>query len=274
MLRPRLIPCLLLEDGDLIKTVNFRRSKYIGDPLNAVRIFNEKEVDELTVLDINATMNGREPDYDLIANLAAECRMPFCYGGGIKTVDQIERLISLGVEKVAVSAAAVADPELVTRGAETVGAQSIVVVLDVSKSRSGKYEVMTHRGTQATGLDPVGFAQRMQDLGAGEIVINAIDRDGKMKGYDIDLVGRIRKVVNIPTTFLGGAGSLEHVAELIRAFGVIGAAAGSLFVFKGVYRAVLINYPSGAEKTALLERALAGQTAIGACQDPLAAGRR
>lgn len=255
MLRPRIIPCLLLENGDLIKTVAFKRSKYIGDPLNAVRIYNEKEVDELIVLDINASMDGRKPGFDLIASLAAECRMPLCYGGGITTVEEVERLISLGVEKVAMSTAALADPALVGRAAETVGRQSIVVVLDVLQGRRG-WEVMTRRGARGTGLDPVTAARRMQEAGAGEIVINSIDRDGKMGGYDLTLATEIRKAVTVPTTFLGGAGSLAHIGELISAVGVVGAAAGSLFVFKGVYRAVLINYPSQAEKDDLLARTL------------------
>lgn len=251
MLRPRLIPCLLLENGDLIKTVNFKRSKYIGDPINAVRIFNEKEVDELIVLDINASVDGRKPDFGLIANLAAECRMPFCYGGGITSTAEVERLISLGVEKVALSSAAIADPTLVTRAAEIVGRQSIAVVLDVAQ-RGRTCEVMTHRGTRATGVDAVGMARRMQDAGAGEIIVNSIDRDGKMTGYDIQLARQVRSAVSVPTTFLGGAGSLQHIGELVAGVGVVGAAAGSLFVFKGVYRAVLINYPSQADKEAAL----------------------
>jgi cyclase len=251
VLRPRIIPCLLLENGDLIKTVNFKRSKYIGDPLNAVRIFNEKEVDELIVLDINASVDGRKPDFDLISSLAAECRMPFCYGGGITSPAEVERLISLGVEKVAMSSAALADPDLVTRAAEMVGQQSIVVVLDVAE-RGRSYEVMTNRGTRATGLDAIAAARWMQEAGAGEIVVNSIDRDGKMAGYDLSLATEVRQAVTVPTTFLGGAGSLAHVGELVSSVGVVGAAAGSLFVFKGVYRAVLINYPSEAEKDAIL----------------------
>lgn len=258
MLRPRIIPCLLLENGDLIKTVGFKRDKYIGDPLNAVRIFNEKGVDELTVLDIGATADGREPSYDLIASLAAECRMPFCYGGGITRLDQIERLIGLGVEKVAMSAAAIANPGLIADGVRTVGGQSIVVVLDVIKSGKG-YEVVTHRASRRTGQEAVALARRMQELGAGEIVVNAVDRDGRMQGYDMQLVARVRAAVNIPTTFLGGAGTLEHVADVIRAHGAVGIAAGSLFVFKGVYRAVLINYPSQDAKDALVQKALAGR---------------
>ncbi|HPX82068.1 MAG TPA: AglZ/HisF2 family acetamidino modification protein [Syntrophales bacterium] len=253
MLRPRLIPCLLVQNGGLVKTVQFADPKYVGDPINAVRIFNEKEVDELIVLDIDATAQGREPDYNRIRNLAAECRMPLCYGGGVKTVEQVERIISLGVEKVALSVAAVADPTLVARAAEVVGSQSVVAVLDVKKSGwRGKYEVFTHNATNKSGRDPVEFAREMAAQGAGEIVVNSIDRDGTMKGYDFDLIREVRDVVRLPLTVLGGAGSLKDIESLIKTFGIIGAAAGSLFVFKGVYRAVLINYPSRAEKDALI----------------------
>ena len=254
MLRPRIIPCLLVRNGGLVKTVRFAAPKYVGDPLNAVRIFNEKEVDEITVLDIDATAHGREPNYALIRDLAVECRMPLCYGGGVTTAEQFEKIVALGVEKVAVSAAAVADPALLQRASERVGRQSIVVVLDVRKSGS-RYELCTHNGSRSTGLDPAAFAARAEQLGAGEIVVNSIDRDGAMKGYDVELLTRVRDAMTLPLTALGGAGSLKDVAELIARFGIVGAAAGSLFVFKGVYRAVLINYPNRAEKDALIATA-------------------
>ncbi len=256
MLRPRIIPCLLVHKGGLVKTVGFDKPKYVGDPLNAVRIFNEKEVDELMVVDIDATRHGREPDYRLIANLASECRMPLSYGGGVRTVEQFERLVSLGVEKVSASAAAVADLGLVSAAAERVGGQSVVVVIDVRKKGKG-FEVFTHNGSKATGLDAVEFARRAEAAGAGEIVINSIDRDGQMKGYDLDLVRAVRGAVTRPLTVLGGAGTLADMASLVKEFGIIGAAAGSLFVFKGVYRAVLINYPARADKDQLVASAAA-----------------
>jgi cyclase len=255
MLRPRIIPCLLLEDGDLIKTVRFKRDKYIGDPINAVRIYNEKEVDELVVLDIGATVGGRQPDFELIEKLAAECRMPFCYGGGISTEEHFERLVSLGVEKVALSSAALADTSLVTRAAQKVGSQSVVVVLDVARRGLG-YEVVTRRATMNSGLIPTEAARMMQDAGAGEIVINSVDLDGTMIGYDMALAGEIANAVTVPTTFMGGAGSLADIAGLIEAHGAVGAGAGSLFVLKGIYRAVLINYPSPEEKEGLFSRHL------------------
>lgn len=255
MLRPRLIPCLLVHNGGLVKTVNFGNPKYVGDPINAVRIYNEKEVDELLVIDIDATVNGAEPDYRLISHLASECRMPLCYGGGVHTVAQIEKIISLGVEKVAVSSAAVDNPKLISVAASRVGSQSVVVGIDVKKTGlSRRYEVVTHNGSCRTGLNPVELARQMAELGAGEILINSVDRDGEMKGYDLNLIEHVRQSVDIPLTVLGGAGSLDDLKELINRYGIIGAAAGSLFVFKGKYRAVLINYPNNAEKEALIKK--------------------
>jgi cyclase len=255
MLRPRVIPVLLVHKGGLYKTIGFDKPKYVGDPLNAVRIFNEKEVDELMVVDIDATRLGREPDYALIRNLAAECRMPLAYGGGVNSVEQFQRLISLGVEKVAVSAAAAQDLSLVSAAAERVGRQSVVVVMDVRRQGAG-WKLFTHNGTRATGLDAVDFAGRAEAAGAGEIVVNAIDNDGQMNGYDLDLVRAVRAATSRPLTVLGGAGKLSDVTGLVREFGIIGAAAGSLFVFKGVYRAVLISYPQRADKDAMLTSSL------------------
>jgi cyclase len=253
MLRPRIIPCLLVHNKGLVKTVNFKSPKYVGDPINAVRIFNERQVDELTVLDIDATTEGREPDYKMIENLASECRMPLCYGGGVTTPEQAQRIFSLGVEKIAFSASVIKNPELISRIAERVGSQSVVVVLDVKRKLLGGYEVYTHNGKNATGINPIEFAKKLQELGAGEIVINSIDNDGLMKGYDINLVEKIRDVTSLPLTVLGGAGNLDHIALLINKFGIIGASAGSLFVFKGVYKAVLINYPDTEQKEKLFK---------------------
>ncbi len=259
MLRPRIIPCLLVHQGGLVKTQGFKEPKYVGDPINAVRIFNEKEADELMVLDIDATAKGVEPDFGLIAKLAAECRMPLCYGGGVTTVEQATRIVDMGVEKVAISAAAISNPSLLTEMAAAVGRQSVVAVLDV-RNRSGLfvkgYEVCTHNAKTAHKLDPVSLAQQLQVAGAGEIVINSVDRDGLMQGYDLDLADQIKKALKVPVTFLGGAGSLEHIRDLVCKFGVVGAAAGSLFVFKGKYRAVLINYPTPTQKIQLCREAL------------------
>lgn len=265
MLRPRIIPCLLIHQGGLVKTRRFKEPKYVGDPINAVKIFNEKESDELMVLDIDATVSQAEPNYALIAKLAAECRMPLCYGGGITTPAQAARIVGLGVEKVSVSAAALARPALLTEMAAAIGRQSVVAVLDVRKRTglfSKGYEVCTHNARQAHKADPIALVQQLQGAGAGEIVINSIDRDGEMQGYDLELARQSRGVAKVPLTLLGGAGSLAHMGELFSACGVVGAAAGSLFVFKGPYRAVLINYPTAAQKDELCRAALRGATTI------------
>lgn len=257
MLRPRIIPCLLIQDGGLVKTVRFKDPKYVGDPINAVKIFNEKEADELIVLDIDATAHGREPDYKKIANLAAECRMPLCYGGGIRTPEQARAIIALGVEKVAISAAALEDPSLVTRIAEEIGSQSVVVVLDHKhRMLSKQQDVWTHNGTRNTKRNVLDVARQMEAAGAGEIVINSIDHDGRMKGYDVALATQLREAVSIPVTILGGGGSLEDMRSLVSACGVVGIAAGSFFVFKGSYRAVLISYPSARQKDEVVFSAL------------------
>lgn len=239
-----------------MKTVGFKDPKYVGDPVNAVKIFNEKEADELIVVDIDATRQDAELDYKTIAHMAAECRMPLCYGGGVKTADQAKRIIGLGVEKVSISAAAVARPELISEIADAVGRQSVVVVIDAKKKMLGRgWEVWTHNATRNAKLDALDFAARAAELGAGEIVMNSVDLDGRMTGYDLELARRLRDRVNIPMTMLGGAGNLAHMGELFESCGVVGAAAGSLFVFKGQFRAVLINYPDTAHKDVLFAQA-------------------
>jgi len=254
MLRPRIIPSLLLHDKGLVKTVNFKSPKYVGDPINAVRIFNEKQVDELAFFDIDATVLNKEPDYVLIEKLALQSRMPLCYGGGVKTIDQAKKIFALGVEKIALSSAVIQNTQLVTKIADRVGSQSVIVVLDIKKKLLGGYEIYTHNGKKATGINPVIFAKEMEKLGAGEIILNSIDQDGVMKGYDLNLIDRISETVSIPLTVLGGAGSLSDMEKVIKKHGVIGVAAGSLFVFKGPYKAVLINYPSQIEKNNIFKK--------------------
>ncbi len=253
MLRPRIIPSLLIQDNGLVKTVNFKNPKYVGDPINAVKIFNEKAVDELAIFDIDATVLGKEPNYSLIERLASQSMMPLCYGGGVKTVEQAQRIFSLGIEKIALSSSVLHNPQLITQIAERVGAQSVIVVLDVKKKLLGGYEVYTHNGKKATGINPFKFVADAQELGAGEIVINSIERDGVMKGYDLDLIAKVRERISLPMTVLGGAGSLEDIEKVIDQHGVIGVAAGSLFVFKGPYKAVLINYPTQLEKNKIFK---------------------
>ncbi|WKL45045.1 AglZ/HisF2 family acetamidino modification protein [Flavobacterium sp. ZE23DGlu08] len=253
MLRPRIIPSLLIHDNGLVKTVNFKNPKYVGDPINAVKIFNEKEVDELAIFDIDATVLGKEPNYSLIERLASQSMMPLCYGGGVKTVEQAQRIFSLGIEKIALSSAVLHNPKLITEISDRVGAQSVIVVLDVKKKILGGYEVYTHNGKKATGINPFKFVEEAQKLGAGEIVINSIDKDGVMKGYDLDLIAKVREKISLPMTVLGGAGSLDDIEKVIDQHGVIGVAAGSLFVFKGPYKAVLINYPTQLEKNKMFK---------------------
>jgi imidazole glycerol-phosphate synthase subunit HisF len=257
MLASRIIPCLLVKDGGLVKSIQFGDYKYIGDPINAVRIFNEKEVDELVILDIDASAERREPNYEMIANVAHQCRMPLCYGGGVRTVEQIQRIIGLGVEKVAIGAAAHENPDLIVEGARVVGAQSVAVILDVRRGKRG-YEVFRHNGATGTGKTPVELGQHFERLGAGEIIVNSIDDDGVMQGYDLTLTDQMYRAIRVPLTVLGGAGSQEHIRQLLARFGQIGAAAGSLFVYKGKFKAVLINYPTASEKRVILAGAPAG----------------
>ena len=252
MLRSRIIPCLLVHNKGLVKTVKFKNSKYVGDPINAVKIFNEKEVDELMVLDIDASKEKRAPDFEMIKNLAVECRMPFCYGGGITSVEQARKIISLGAEKVALSSAALDDLSLCKRIGEAVGFQSVVVVIDVKKKKLfGGYDIYTINGTNKSKLRLNDLIKELDRIGVGEIVINSIDLDGTMEGYDFVLAESVREICNMPLTILGGASSLEDIKKLISKFKLIGAAAGSLFVFKGKYRAVLINYPNREERKTL-----------------------
>lgn len=232
MLSPRIIPCLLVKHQGLVKTINFKDPNYIGDPINAVKIFNEKEVDELVVLDVGASVENSEPNYKLIEKLAAECRMPLCYGGGVKTVEQVIKIIKLGVEKVALGSSAITENNLIYEASKMVGAQSIVVVFDV-KTRFGKYEVYINNGKKRVKRSLLELVEEVKNNGAGEIILNSIDNDGVMKGYDIKLVEMVRKIINIPLTVLGGAGSLDDIEKLFSNFQQIGAAAGSMFVYKG-----------------------------------------
>ncbi|MBK7098450.1 MAG: imidazole glycerol phosphate synthase subunit HisF [Sphingobacteriales bacterium] len=249
MLRSRIIPCLLIHKKGLVKTVKFKDGKYLGDPLNAVKIFNEKEVDELIVLDIDASVNKTPPDMNLIKGLANECRMPLCYGGGIKSVEQATSIINLGVEKVALSSAALENPDLCKDIGKVIGSQSVVVVIDAKKRKlmSG-YDIYSHNGSRKSSWKLFDFVEKLEEIGVGEIVINSIDNDGVMGGYDIGLVEEVRKRCNMPISVFGGVGSVEDIKMLINKFGIIGAGAGSLFVFKGKYKAVLINYPNRSER--------------------------
>ncbi len=242
MIRSRVIPCLLLQNKGLVKTVNFKDPKYVGDPINAVKIFNEKEVDELMFIDIDATSKKTEPDYDLIEKIANECRMPLCYGGGVKSVEQAKKIIKLGAEKVAISSIVYDRPNIINEMAKVIGRQSVVVVIDVKKNFFGKYKIYINNGNKEIKQSLEKTLSILEEIGIGELVINSIDCDGEMKGYDINLVDYVRNLVSCPLTIVGGAGSQDDILNLVQKYKIIGAAAGSLFVFKGIYKAVLINY--------------------------------
>lgn len=238
----RVIPILLLHKGGLVKSVRFKDYRYVGDPINAVKIFNEKEVDEITVIDIDATRNNRPPDIRRIAEIAGEAFMPMAYGGGITTIQQIKDILFNGIEKVIINKAAHTQPELITEAAAFFGSQSIVVSIDVKKNLFGKYRVFTDNGRNNSGTDPVVFAKTMEAAGAGELLLNAIEHDGTYKGYDFKLIEAVADAVEIPVIAAGGASRLEDFRAAIGS-GASAVAAGSMFVFQRPHQAVLISYP-------------------------------
>jgi len=243
MRRIRVIPVLLLQNGGLVKSVKFKNHTYVGDPLNAVKIFNEKEVDELVVLDISATSEKREPDIQFIKEIASEAFMPLGYGGGVSTMGQIKALVQAGVEKVILNTGAVKVPGLIKEAAAYVGSQSIVVSMDVRKNIWGKYSVFIENGTKNIHVDPIAYAKKMEADGAGEIMLMSIDRDGTFKGFDNELINLVSSAVNIPVIAAGGASTVEDFAKAVES-GASAVSAGSLFVFQGPHRAVLISYPN------------------------------
>jgi cyclase len=251
MYRARVIPCLLLSGERLVKTVRFRQPSYVGDPINAVKIFNDREVDELMLLDIGATRERRDPPYAHLQLMAGECFMPLTYGGGVRTVEQARRLFGLGIEKVLINSAFAETPALVAGIAAEYGSQAVIVGIDAGHDWLRRPRVLTRGGTSNTGRAPAEYAREAADRGAGEILLTSIDRDGTMQGFDRDLVHEVAAAVPIPVVACGGAGSVAHLAAAIEA-GASAAAAGSLFVFAGPRRAVLINYPSAAELRAAL----------------------
>jgi cyclase len=241
----RLIPCLLLRGNGLVKTKKFKESVYIGDPINAVRIFSEKEVDELVILDIDATREGREPNYELIAEIAGECFMPVAYGGGIRTPAQARKLIRCGIEKVVINSASVDSTGFIREIADVFGSQAVVGSDDAKKTLFGGHRVFVNSGTIDTKLKPEDHAVSLVKAGVGEIFLNSIDCDGQMQGYDIELIKKVSAKVNVPVVACGGAGTLDHMRRAMSQGGASAVAAGSMFVFYGKHRAVLINYPTG-----------------------------
>lgn len=252
MLSVRIIPCLLLKDKALVKTVRFRSPRYLGDPLNAVKIFNEKEADELIFLDISATIKNRRPDFTMVSNIASECFMPLSYGGGIRNIQDMKELFKLGVEKIIINTCAFENPDLIKESVDLFGSQSIIVSIDVKKNIFGKYEVFVRSGIKNTKIHPVDFAVRMEKNGAGEIFLNSIDRDGTMSGYDIDLIKHVSMAVRIPVIASGGAGKISDFYDAVKIGKASAVAAGSFFVFKNKTRAFLINMPTRKELEAIL----------------------
>lgn len=243
MFRPRVIPCLLLYNRGLVKTIRFQDPTYVGDPINAVKIYNDLEADELVFLDITASKENRMAPLELVQKIGDEAFMPFAVGGGIKTLEDIRNVFHAGAEKVVINTAAIENEALIRQAADTFGSQSIVVSIDAKRKPDNTYEVMIYGGAVATGLEPACVAAHMEQLGAGEIIINSIDRDGTEEGYDIPLISTLTRAVDIPVIALGGAGRLEDFQEAVRDGGASAVAAGSIFVFIGRNRAVLINYP-------------------------------
>lgn len=241
MYHNRLIPCLSLRGHGLVKTVQFKNGRYLGDPINAVKIYNDREVDELLIIDIDATKNGKSPDIEYLKKITQQCFMPAGYGGGVKTLDDVKALFEIGFEKVAICSAAYTNPDLIPKAANTFGAQSIVGVIDV-KLGEGKYSVYTVSGKQKISDNVIAYAKHLVDIGAGELFVNSIDRDGMMNGYDIDLVEMVSDTVSVPVVVCGGASSINDCALAIKA-GASAVAAGSMFVYWGRKKAVLINYP-------------------------------
>ena len=252
MLRPRVLPVLLLQGGRLVKTMRFRKPRYVGDPINAVRIFNEKEVDELIVIDIDAGRAGGSIPLKLVTRIAGECFMPMTYGGGIRTLDQIADIMAAGVEKVSINRAAVADRGFVARAAKRFGSQSIVVSIDVRRRLFGQYEICVDGGRRRAGLEPVSLALELESEGAGEILLTSINQEGTMTGYDVDLVRRVASAVSIPVIACGGAGSIDDVIGVVCDAGAAAAAVGSMAVYQGRNRGVLIGFPTRKQLAPLL----------------------
>jgi len=247
MFRPRIIPALLLRNLGLVKSVGFKDYKYIGDPINAVKIFNDLKADELVFLDILASREKRVISLDFVLKVGDEANMPFSVGGGIRTIQDIKSVLRAGAEKVVINTYAAEDPSFIRKAAEEFGSSTITVCIDVKKKFLGKQQVYIYGGSKSTSLDPVSFAKSMEEMGAGELIINSIDRDGSMEGYDIDLIRTVSDSVTIPVVALGGAGSLTDLNEAVKNGHASAVAAGSMFVFHGPRRAVLINYPQPEE---------------------------
>lgn len=247
------MPCLLMSDGALIKTVGFKNGVYVGDPINAVRIFNQKEVDELILLDIHATTQGRGIDYDTLEKVVSECFMPVCYGGGVHSLEDMRRLYAIGIEKVSISAAAFETPSLIKAAALEFGSQAVVVTLDVKKGLLGQATVRTHNGTRDTKITALKAACEFEKQGAGEILINFIDREGTWSGFDLKQIKVVSDGVSVPVIATGGAGSMHDIRAAVKEAGASAVAIGSMAVFQGKDLGVLIKFPSRNDQEKLFE---------------------
>ncbi|UCJ15189.1 AglZ/HisF2 family acetamidino modification protein [Pseudomonas sp. MM211] len=254
MIQARVIPCLLLRGSGLVKTKKFKDAVYVGDPVNAVRILSDKEADEIVILDIEASREGREPQYELIAEIAGEAFMPVAYGGGVRTLEQIRRLIRSGVEKVVINTMATESTDTIRAAVEVFGSQAIVGAVDVRRKLFGGYAVMAKSATVETKLNLQQHIQSLVQAGVGELFINDVERDGTMLGYDMALVRSVAQAP-VPVVICGGAGSKEHLRQAVHEGGVSAVAAGSMFLFHGKHRAVLINYPKAVELEAIFKKA-------------------
>ena len=244
MLFTRVMPCLLVLDGALVKTIQFKNPSYVGDPVNAIRIYNEKEVDELILLDITATLEERKPNFAFLSEVANECFMPLAYGGGVRDLEDIKRIFSLGIEKVAINSYALENPSFVEKAAAVFGSQSILLSMDVKKNLFGKYRVYGRGGRNGTDHEPAAWAACMERMGAGEILLNSIDQDGTMEGYDTTLIRKVTEAVVVPVIACGGAGRIQDFKMAVEKGGASAVAAGSMVVYQGKNMGVLINFPS------------------------------
>ena len=247
MLATRVIPCLLLQNGTLVKTIRFSEPSYIGDPTNAIRIYNEKNVDELVVLDITATPSAKAPPFAVIEMFASECFMPVAYGGGLSRMADLKQIFRLGIEKVIINSAAVDCPDFISNASDQFGNQAIVVSIDAKRKVAGGWDVFTHGGRRNTGLSPQECAVQAQSRGAGEILLTSIDQDGTMAGYDLELIREVTTAVDVPVIACGGAGKVSDFGLAVHEAGASAVAAGSMVVYFGRNRAVLISFPSPRE---------------------------
>ena len=246
-----MIPCLLLHGDSLVKTTRFSHPTYVGDPVNVVSIFNALEADEIMILDIRATIERRKPPFELLAQIAEECSVPLTYGGGLSTLEDVRQVLHIGCERVALNTALDTAPDVMRRAADAFGTQAVVASIDAVRRGPVGYQVVVEGGTRPIEADPIAYARRAEALGAGEVLLTSIDRDGTMEGYDVELVRSVTESVNIPVVACGGAGSLGHLAEAVGGAGAAAVAAGSLWVFQGPSRAVLINYPGRQQRARL-----------------------